>query len=149
MNTLIFKTQLLDRKSIQREVEVLESCSLYDLAEAIINSYGFDFDHAFGFFSKITRNWDFKGTKGNYELFADMQDRGIEPVDSGSVEKTRVADVWKHPKDQMLFLFDYGDDWRWIVTLKTIGEKQAGVKYPRVLSAKGNAPEQYPEAEEE
>jgi len=147
MQTLIFKTQFLHTKKIQREIEVPADFSLYKLAEAIVDAYDFDFDHAFGFFRKITESWNFQDTE-KYELFADMENQGIEPVDAGSVEKTKVSQVWKNPKDKMLFLFDYGDDIRWIITLKGFGEKQAGVKYPRVLSAKGEAPEQYPDYKE-
>ena len=63
------------------------------------------------------------------------------------LKKTKISQVWKKPKDKMLFLFDYGDGWRWIITLKAFGEKQSGVKYPQVLSVKGEAPEQYPGCE--
>ena len=147
MRTHIFKTQLLRVKSIQREIEVPDDFSLYKLAEAVINAYGFDFDHAFGFFSTIGERY-FDSDK-KYELFADMEDEGIEPTGAKSVKKTKVREVWKRPKDQMLFLFDYGDDWRWIVTLERFDEKQHGATYPRVLSSKGEPPEQYPDADEE
>ncbi len=147
MKTCIFKTQLLQAKRVQREIEVPEDFSLYALAKAIVGAYNFDFDHAFGFFRKITNGWDLVGVE-KYELFADLEKEGIEPVDAGSVKHTKARDVWKEPKDQMLFLFDYGDDWRWIVTLKEFGEKRAGAKYPRVLLSQGEAPKQYPEGEE-
>ena len=143
MKTLIFKTQLFHAKKIQREIEIPADFSLYELASAIVAAYDFNFDHAFGFFRKVTAGWDFKDVE-KYELFADMEDQGIEPVDAGGVKKTKVSQVWKNPKDQMLFLFDYGDDWRWIITLKAFSEKQSGVKYPRVLFAKGESLEQYP-----
>jgi hypothetical protein len=126
-----------------------EDFSLYKLAEAIVDVYGFDFDHPFGFFDRITDGWRLSESKRSYELFADLKDQGIEPTGAGSVKKTKVRDVWRLPKDQMLFLFDYGDDWRWIITLKEFGEKQTGIKYPRVLSVKGNAPEQYPDYDKE
>ena len=142
MQTLIFKTQFLHAKKIQREIEVPAEFSLYDLASAIVAAYDFNFDHAFGFFRKITEHWDFRDTE-KYELFADLEDQGIEPVNADSVKKTKVSRVWKDPKDQMLFLFDYGDEWRWIITLKAFGERQSGVKYPNIISAKGESPEQY------
>lgn len=145
MKTLIFKTQFSRAKKIQREIEVPEDFSLYRLAEAIVGAYGFNFDHAFGFFRKITEGWDFADTE-KYELFADLKNEGVEPVDSGSVKKTKVRDVWKKTKDQMLFLFDYGDEWRWVVTLQAFGEKQHGVKYPKILSEKGKVPRQYSDA---
>ncbi len=148
MKTLIFKTQFLYDKKIQREIEVPASFSLYSLARAIIKAYDFDFDHAFGFFRNTTDPWRSKSTE-KYELFADMEDQGIEPVSSGSVKKTKVSKVWQNPKEQMLFLFDYGDNWRWIVTLKAFGKKQAGVKYPRILSKKGEPPVQYPDYDDD
>ncbi len=147
MQTLIFKTQFFNNKKIQREIEAQADLSLYDLAEAVIDAYDFDFDHAFGFFRKITERWDLKDVE-KYELFADMEDQGIEPVDAGSVKKTKISQVWKNPEDQMIFLFDYGDDWRWIITLKSFSESQPDVKYPRVLSSKGESMEQYPDYEE-
>lgn len=146
MQTFIFKTQFLQDKKIQREIEVPANFFLYQLASAIIAAYDFDFDHAFGFFRKVTEGWDFKDTE-KYELFADMKDQGIEPVDSGSVKKTKVIQVWKNPQDRMLFLFDYGNEWRWIIALKSFDELQSDIKYPRVLSAKGESLEQYPDCE--
>jgi len=38
-----------------RTIAIPESYSLYDLAEKIIESYDFDFDHAFGFYDNIKR----------------------------------------------------------------------------------------------
>lgn len=149
VKTYIFKTKFLHAKRIRREIEAPEDSSLYKLAEAIVGAYGFDFDHAFGFFSNITDGWPLSELKKSYELFTDLEDEGIEPTGAKSVKKTKISEVWKRPEDQMLFLFDYGDDWRWIVTFKAFGEKRAGVKYPRVLSAQGEAPEQYPAYEEE
>lgn len=148
LQTYIFKTQFLQAKRIQREIEIPQELSLYKFAEAIVSAYGFDFDHAFGFFRKVTDGWNLVESE-SYELFADMKDQDIELVDSGSVKNTKVCDVWKNPKDQMLFLFDYGDDWRWIITLKTFGAIQTNLKYPRVISVKGDAPEQYPDYDEE
>lgn len=42
MRTYIFKTQFLHAKKIVREIEVLETANLYQLAEAIVSAYGFD-----------------------------------------------------------------------------------------------------------
>jgi hypothetical protein len=49
----------------------------------------------------------------------------------------------------MLFLFDYGDDWRFVVELVKLGEKQPGARYPRLLGTSGNAPAQYPDVDDE
>lgn len=143
MKTYIFITQFLEAKKILREIEVPEKMNLYQLAKAIIGAYGFDFDHAFGFFSKITTDWQLIESEKMYELFADMEDEGIEPTGAKSVEKTKIGEVWEKPGDKMMFLFDYGDDWRWIVTLKGFGEVAANIKYPCVIKKIGKAPKQY------
>ena len=49
----------------------------------------------------------------------------------------------------MLFLFDYGDTWLFVVELIKFGKKEAKKKYPRVVKKVGLAPEQYPEVNED
>ena len=149
MKTYIFKTNLFRDKKVIREIEVPESIALYKLAEAIVGAYGFTFDHAFGFFNKIaeTRYFD---SERKYELFTDLIEEGedLEPTGAGSVKKTKTSEVWGNVGDKMMFLFDYGDNWRFIVELVDFGEKKAKQKYPRVIKKVGTAPEQYPEIEE-
>src|SRR3989344_3242979 len=130
MRTLIFKINLLETKKIVREIEFLEDTNLYKLAEAIVDAYDFDFDHAFGFFSKITTDCQLAKSEKMYELFADMEDQGIEPTGAKSVKKTKISEVWIKAEDKMMMLFDYGDDWRFIIELKGFGEKQLKIKYP-------------------
>ena len=49
---LIFRVSL--DKDVYRDIEIPGSQSLHDFAEAIVKAYDFDFDHAFGFYSKVT-----------------------------------------------------------------------------------------------
>lgn len=147
MKTYIFKTKLFRDEKISRDVEIKENASLYKLAEAIVGAYDFDFDHAFGFFGKITESRYFDSER-KYELFADMEDEGIEPTGAESVEKTKIGEVWKKMSDKMLFLFDYGDEWLFVVELAGFGVVEPKMKYPRVIKKVGQAPEQYPEIDE-
>ena len=146
MQTRIFKTNLFYDKKIIREIEVPENLTLYKLAETIVGAYDFHFDHAFGFFSTIGERY--LNSERKYELFADMKKEDIEPTGAESVKKTKISDVWKNIGDKMLLLFDYGDDWRFVVELSGFGEKQQKTKYPRMIKSIGNAPEQYPEIDE-
>lgn len=146
MKTYIFKTKLVSNKEIIREIEVVENMNLYKLAEAIIVAYDFNFDHAFGFYSSMKDDY-FKSER-IYELFADLKEGGIEPTGAGSVEKTKIGEVWKKVGDKMMFLFDYGDGWQFVVEFLGFGEKQPKIKYPRLVISKGIAPEQYPDYEE-
>lgn len=147
MKTHIFKINLLRDKKVIREIEVVENTNLYKLAEAIIGAYDFDLDHAFGFFSTISESGCFNSER-KYELFADLEDEDIEPTGARSVRKTKIGEVWKTPGDKMLFLFDYGDNWLFVVELIGFGTKEIKTKYPRVLKSVSKAPEQYPEYDE-
>src|SRR2546421_9713421 len=123
MKTHIFEINLLEhpsaRRRVMREIEVRKDTGLYDLAEVIVDAYGFDFDHAFGFFSRTGE--DYFDSEKKYELFADMPDIAAEHPGSGSVQRTKVSDVWNILGETMLFLFDYGDMWRFTVRLIGFG----------------------------
>ncbi|NMB41376.1 MAG: hypothetical protein GX996_05515 [Firmicutes bacterium] len=118
-----------------RTIAVPEDFTLYELGEAIIDSFGFDFDHAFGFYDNIKR-WT--NSVEAYELFADIHEGGDFP----GVQETPAADVFRKKGKRMLFLFDYGDEWRFIVRLKKVQEAEKEKKYPSVLETYGHL-EQY------
>jgi hypothetical protein len=134
------------KPKLYRDIEIPSDNMLADLARSIIRSFGFDFDHPYGFYSLLKGNILRSPVK--YELFADMDDIG-EPSDAGSVERTRIGDVFRRTGGKMTFLFDYGDNWEFLVELIGQKGKEHGAKYPRVIAKVGKAPEQYPRAEEE
>ena len=143
--TFIFRAALDGRKSVYRDIEVEASTSLYRLAKAITTAFGFDFDHAFGFYSgltpaKLTR------VDPRYELFADMGEANPGVL---SVKKTKVSQAFPAIGHSLIFLFDYGDEWRFRVSLKEMGTKLPKVRYPRIVTSRGNAPSQYPDPDEE
>jgi hypothetical protein len=80
--TLISRASL--RARIYRDIEVSSSSTLADLAEAIVAAFGFDMDHAYGFYSKLTgKLFD---SPRRFELFADIEGSG-----SRGVKGTRVT----------------------------------------------------------
>lgn len=149
MQTYIFKSYVFRTKGVARDIEVAPSTSLYKFAEEIVAAYDFEFDHCFGFFSTIAQTRYFDSDR-KYELFTGLIEEGedLEPTGAGSVKKTKVSDVWKNIGEKMLFLFDYGDNWLFVVELIGFGVKDQKVKYPRVVKRVGKVPEQYPDIEE-
>lgn len=142
--TFVIRVALDGEATIYRDVEIDPSKSLYKLAEAIVWAFGFDFDHAFGFY-----NGDpFARTRKHpyYELFADM---GEAEGGARGVKKTKIADAFPAVGHSLIFLFDYGDDWRFRVKLKATGTKHPKTRYPRIVASQGNSPEQYPEPDDE
>lgn len=144
-DTFIFRAALAGSASIYRDIELEPAKSLYALAEAIVSAFNFDFDHAFGFYTGLTLAKMHK-TFPKYELFADMghADPGVL-----GVKKTRISQAFPETGHTMLFLFDYGDAWPFRVTLRTIGKKSPKVRYPRVMTTRGEAPAQYPDDDED
>ncbi len=135
------------RGTPHRTLAIPERFTLYRLAKEITNAFDFYFDHCFGFFDNL-KTW----AKSNecYELFKDIEkEQGLEPTNCKSVKKTRVNRVFNEIGKKMLFLFDYGDEWRFIVELKGIEPFDQKTKYPLILESVGNAPLQYGEVEED
>jgi hypothetical protein len=143
-STLIIRAALERRKSIYRDIEIEASNSLYTFAEAIVAAFGFYFDHAFGFYTGLTPAKMMREYP-RYELFADM---GETEPNVGSVKKTKVAQAFPAIGHTMMFLFDYGDEWRFRVSLRETGAKIAKVRYPRIVATHGDAPPQYPDPDE-
>lgn len=142
--TCIVRVSLLGEPSVSRDIEFDSAQSLYQMAEGIVGAFGFDFDHAFGFYSGRTAR-TLMSAKPKYELFADMG----EGSDASSVKKSRIADAFPAVGHAMTFLFDYGDEWLFRVKVIGRGEKAAKARYPKVLAEKGAAPVQYPDPEDE
>lgn len=142
--THILRASLVDDKAVYRDIEVPSTASLYDLAAAIVGAFDFDFDHCFGFYSGLTRRAGMR-KQPMYELFADIG----EETEAMSVEKTAVAAAFVKPRQKMMFLFDYGDEWLFLVQLLSIGKKVPRARYPKIVSRAGKAPLQYPPLEEE
>jgi len=236
---MVFKVTLKDifkraKEKPYRLIAIESSDTLYDLASAIVDSFDFDFDHAFGFYDNLKNPYN---SKVQYEFFGDDEDDEEElseaeeayysalaeaegelrqqimqatlqvmkdtllprvaphlrkeveelieeetarieadsrmeadllkilesaaekppseamqallqflPTEEPtirSVKKTSIADVFSKPSQKMLFVFDYGDDWRFEVELVRTEPRQSTLSYPSVLQRVGKAPRQY------
>lgn len=124
-----------------RDIAIRASGSLYTLAEAVIDSFNFDFDHCFGFFSTDFKFPFYYDAERQYELFTDIPD--VEPTGAGSVKQTAINEVWQKRDDVMVMLFDYGDMWWFTVKLLAIEQLKKRKKYPYVVKKQGVSPQQY------
>src|ERR1700730_15041620 len=101
-------------------------------------------DHAFGFYNKLKGN--IYDSRIQYELFVDM---GESESEARSVKRTRVDEAFRSVGTKMRFLFDYGDNWEFLVELIKRKPKEPKVKLPRLLLSAGKAPTQYPDHDDE
>jgi len=153
----LFKVTLSDwsgrvRGMPYRILAIPEGFTLYDLAESITDAFDFDFDHTFGFYDNI-KSWT--DSVERYEsstsifrsiLFALVFPPG-ELGDNRDVARTKVKEVFDEPGKKLLFLYDYGDEWHFIVQLREKKATEKDTKYPQIVESVGKAPPQYDEDE--
>ncbi len=133
------------REPAVARVRLVEHATLFDLADTLTAAIGFDLDHAFGFHSDLKDPFA-KNMECEYTLFADQDDARLTS-DTG-VENTKINEVFEEG-DSMLFHFDYGDDWRFLIQCESIEMTRSTRKRPQILEVLGQFPEQYPDVEEE
>lgn len=130
-----------------RTIAILGEATLYTLAQAILQAFHFDFDHLFGFYDNVY-NW--ADSEEQYDFYyEESRPKGsrsmldIQFTESGRVMHVRVEDVFDEEGKEMLFLYDYGDEWHFIVEFKGKKPRKEGKEYPAVIKRKGRAPKQY------
>src|SRR3989338_2525672 len=116
-----------------RKIQIGGDKTLYKFAEVIVGAFGFDFDHCFGFYDNFKRYHD---SSKAYELFPDIGEDPLFPAVKG-VKKTKIAQAFKNLGEKMLFLFDYGDGWRFSVELKGIKPAGGRSAKPVILESTG------------
>ena len=146
LNSYIFNVWIRDCAAcdtpgkILRKIKVDGRKNLYHLARMITQAFGFFFDHCFGFYDNFERYHD---SKKSYELFHDIGEESLNSETKG-VYDARIAQAFKEPGEKMIFLFDYGDGWQFVVELVEIQPSGKAVQKSEILERMGKAPEQYP-----
>ena len=132
----LFKVELLfgayAEDDWEGEIEIESSATLEDLHFAIIDAVSFDNDHLYEFYVSGTER---------------SRDRLRFDEDNGEIYNRTIDSLYPLEKGRKLFyMFDYGDHWLFKITKsrKKPQEQKPGQKYPKLVSVKGKAPEQYP-----
>ncbi|MBN1967769.1 MAG: hypothetical protein JXR48_02105 [Candidatus Delongbacteria bacterium] len=132
-------------KNPYRIFEMSADATLGELADSILDLFEFDCDHLYGFYDFIKNR---RNSRERYEL---------EPYDREtlSVKSVFLNDVFRVGK-KMLFLYDYGDQWKFMVKLEKSramidDDSDLFEDYGdyNLLKSVGESPEQYRNYEEE
>lgn len=130
---------------VYRNISILSTNTLSTFAKTITKSIGFNYDHCYGFYDNFL---NIHKSMKIFELFTDIPD--VEHTTRAfGVEHVQIKKSFKKVGDTMLFLFDYGDNWEFIVTLTKISKPKENLKYPKVTHKVGKNPQQYPEIKED
>ena len=132
--TYLFRVAL--SKQVWRKIKFSSNHTLLTLHHAIQEAFQFDSDHLYSFFMD--------GIPWSDEKFSSpFEDEGPH------ADEVRIGELGLTTGQTFLYLFDYGDEWRFHVTLEEIRQDEKPPKEPRIVESKGRSPEQYPDGEEE
>lgn len=123
----IFKVSL---GNIWRRIAIPGKKNFDSLSAGILNSVDFDFDHLY----------EFK-YKNRFGLATHINHPSIE--ESPWADEVLIGEVGLTPNKTITYLYDFGDNWEFDVTLERIDPLDPKIKKPVVLEAHGEAPEQY------
>ncbi len=131
--TYIFKVSLA--KNLWRMIQISADHTLLDLHNSIQKAYRFDDDHLYSFFMD--------GKLWSHECFTSpYDDQGI------CVDEVRIGELGLFVGQNILYLYDYGDMWRFRVELEEIITEGVKPRKPQVIEKIGIAPKQYGWCEE-
>ena len=134
-----FKVALDWNKTTWRRIEMRGDQTLDDLYGAIQRAFDWDNDHLYAFFLS-GKAWD---QSSEYQSPYGEEGR--------SAAAYRLEGLPLRPKQKIMYVFDFGDDLRHVVTLEAIvpGGVEAGASYPRITEQHGPNEPQYPALEGE
>lgn len=136
---MIYTFKVLFDKDVYRIIEIKGRQTLFDLAAIILKSYNFDMDHMFGFYNNLKNPYK---SDEIYELLDEVD--FFMNKNTKELRDTSIEEVFERKK-KMLFLFDYGDEWHFLVESQKVDDPKPRIKYPRIIAKVGRAPKQYPQ----
>lgn len=119
-----------------RHIQISSSATLYKLHKAILSAFDFEDDHEHAFFMDNCM-WS------DADCFVSARmNPGERVTKSWTLAKLELA-----AGDRFKYLFDYGDEW--VFQCKVLRELDEETAKPVVVKCVGQAPEQYPQFEED
>lgn len=124
-----FKVQL--ESGCYRVIQCAGHHTFEDLHLAIQEAFSFDNDHLYSFFMDGKR-WSRRRIDCPY---------CEEPPYSNEIS---IGQAGLYENQSILYLFDFGDEWEFRVTITSILHADSPPEHPVTVKVKGKAPEQYP-----
>lgn len=136
MNTKSYVISVSIGTGCYRHIKISGKATLEELSEAILDAFDFDNDHLHAFFMS-NRAWD--DEECYYSPYAEEE--------FPATDTCRLQFIGLEEGKKFLYIFDFGDDWKFqCKVLKVLDED---TKAPEIVRTKGEAPQQYPEFDED
>ncbi|MHA1605558.1 MAG: plasmid pRiA4b ORF-3 family protein [Candidatus Freyarchaeota archaeon] len=123
-----FKVSL--SKNVWRRIRVSADHTLLDLHHAIQMAYDFDSDHLYSFFM-------------DGKMWSSIKFTSPMEEERPHVDEARIGELGLYEGQNILYLFDYGDKWRFRVELEKIDPEGPKPQEPEIIEEKGRSPPQY------
>lgn len=130
--TYIFKISL--GRNLWRRIEFSSDHTLHDLHRSIQSAFDFDSDHLYSFFMD-NKAW-------SKDCFVSPFEREGDEV-GPFADEAYIGKLGLNEGQSILYLFDYGDEWRFRVKVEQIQKEKYKPKNPHILESKGESPNQY------
>jgi hypothetical protein len=128
-----FKVQLSSR--CYRIVQCAGRHTFEDLHDVIQQAFDFDNDHLYAFYPGGKSSRSRRSHHGIYAPFCN---------EANSADEIRLCDLQLFPNQRLTYLFDFGDQWEFTVTVLDVDQQAPIPLRPVVVESVGDAPEQYP-----
>jgi len=130
-----FKVSLRDKPDIWRIIDIKENQMLSSLHKAIFKAFDRFEEHQYSFFLS------------NKPYDKESEYTSPSPDTDGTnklATRIRIDSIALYGGPNILYLFDYGDEWWHEVELISVTEKVTRASYPRMVKKQGKSPPQYP-----
>lgn len=127
----IYTFKVYFSNSIWRKVVLSGKHTMDNLHNMILEAFNFDDDHLYSFFMD-GKKWS--------------EDCIVSPYDDYGYQhanKVQIGMLGLRSKQRFLYLYDYGDEWTFVVEVDHLEEIDSVSFKPYVKEGKGEAPEQY------
>jgi len=139
-------------ESPYRIIAVRPDMSLHELGIAVLDAFDFDDDHLFGFYDNIKRHYSSKVCFEHPQLIEQTEEDWDDFELNKQVynmDEHCVSDIFTRKGKKWLMLFDYGDEWHFLLSFDDRATLKKGMELPKVIKSKYDAPEQYPDYDED
>ena len=135
ITTMVYKFRvILDaEEDVFRDIAILESDTLEDLHNAIVNAFGFDGLEVASFYT-CDDTW-------NQEDEIPMFDSGDVPGENKIMSDYTLDTILDAENTKILYVYDFINMWTFLVELAAIEEtEEVGVIYPNLMFSHGEMP---------
>ena len=131
-----------------RIFEIDSQMGLKDFGIFILGLFNFDFDHMFGFYNHMKQFYKAKQSYVFPSFLKDIERFSVYGRESFDLTQYVIEDLFLKRRQKWMMLFDYGDEWIFHAQLLKIKETKSRIIKPKLIESKHEAPEQYPDWDE-